>query len=114
MAAMKRHAGEAAALLKAMAGTPRLIVLCSLAGGERSVGELLREVPLSASALSQHLAILRREGLVTTRREAQTIHYALAPGPAIDIIASLHACFCAPGISRGRGQAQRHSGRNDR
>jgi len=103
MIRMTRHADEASGLLKAMASTPRLLVLCNLVEGERSVGELLEEIPLSASALSQHLAVLRQEGLVTTRRDAQTIYYALPPGPAIRIISVLHDTFCpAPGVRRGK------------
>jgi len=104
MAGMTRHAGEASALLKAMASTPRLLVLCNLVEGERSVGELLEEIPLSASALSQHLAVLRQEGLVTTRRDAQTIYYALSPGPAVEIISVLHATFCPARKPRRRGR----------
>lgn len=103
---MTRHADDAAGLLKAMASPPRLLVLCNLAAGERSVGELLEEIPLSPSALSQHLAVLREENLVTTRREAQTIYYALAQGPAVDVIAVLHATFCAP--RRARRRNRRH------
>ena len=94
---MTGHADEAGALLKAMASTPRLLILCHLVAGEYSVGELLSEIPLSASALSQHLAVLRQEGLVTTRRNAQTICYALPPGPAVEIISILHATFCTAG-----------------
>ena len=62
--------------------------------GERSVGELNARVDLSQSALSQHLAVLREDGLVSTRREAQTIYYALAHGPAERIIAALHELYC--------------------
>lgn len=102
VAAMARHADEAGALLKAMAAPPRLLVLCNLAVGERSVGELLAEIPLSPSALSQHLAVLRVEGLVTPRRAAQNVYYALAPGPAMEIISVLHANFC-PRRRRRRG-----------
>lgn len=69
------HAHEAARFLKVLANDSRLMVLCSLSDGELSVGELQQRVPLSQSALSQHLAVLRREGLVATRREAQMIHY---------------------------------------
>lgn len=100
---MTRHAEEACGLLKAMASRPRLLVLCNLVDAERSVGELLERIPLSASALSQHLAVLRAQGLVTTRREAQTIYYALAPGPAVDVISVLHATYCAPRRSRRAG-----------
>lgn len=94
---MAAHAAEAAALLKALAHPARLLVLCELVEGERSVGQLLPITGLSMSALSQHLAVLRGMDLVTTRRESQTIHYALAPGPAAGVLAALHAAFCAPG-----------------
>ena len=73
--AVKSKAGEAAKFLKSMANDRRLVVLCELAKGERSVGELEEVAGLSQSALSQHLARLREARLVRTRREAQTIHY---------------------------------------
>lgn len=95
LADMARHAGEATRLLRALANPHRLMVVCALADGERSVGELNARVPLSQSALSQHLARLRADGLVTTRREAQSILYALPPGPALAIIRQLHATYCA-------------------
>lgn len=103
-ATMEQHACEASALLKAMASPHRLLVLCNLMGGECSVRELLGRLPLSTSALSQHLAVLRRQGLVTTRRAAQTIYYALAPGPAQDIISVLHRSYCgySPEARHGR------------
>ena len=91
---MRAHAADASRLLKALANEKRLMLLCLLAEGERSVGELNARVELSQSALSQHLAVLREDGLVATRREAQTIHYALAPGPAQRIIATLHDIYC--------------------
>lgn len=92
---MAGHAGEAAALLKALAHPARLLVLCQLVEGERSVGELQPITGLSMSALSQHLAVLRDMELVTTRRESQTIHYALAEGPAIGVLDALYAAYCA-------------------
>ena len=91
---MQAHAGEAARLLKALANERRLQVLCLLAGGEHSVGELNERLDVSQPALSQHLAVLREEGLVDTRREAQTIHYSLAPGPAAAVMATLYAAYC--------------------
>ena len=91
---MAQHANEAAALLKALAHPARLLVLCQLVEGEASVGELQPITGLSMSALSQHLAVLREMQLVTTRREAQTIYYALAPGPAHRIIETLHGIYC--------------------
>lgn len=72
------NAAEAERFLRAMANRNRLMVLCSLVPGELSVSALLDRVPLSQSALSQHLAVLRNQGLVETRREAQTIHYRIA------------------------------------
>lgn len=93
-AAMREHAGDAAQLLKALANESRLMVLCTLSEGELSVGQMNELVDLSQSALSQHLSILRRDGLVRTRREAQTIYYSLAEGPAGKIIAQLHDIYC--------------------
>lgn len=92
--AMRTHAGDAAQLLRALANDKRLMLLCLLVEGERTVGELNAKVALSQSALSQHLAVLRNDGLVTTRREAQAIYYALADGPAQRIIETLHGIYC--------------------
>lgn len=93
---MARHAGTAAALLKALAHPARLLVLCQLVQGESSVGELQPITGLSMSALSQHLSVLREMELVTTRREAQTIYYALAQGPALGVLDALYEAYCAP------------------
>jgi len=92
--AMREHASDAAQLLKALANENRLMILCTLSEGEMSVGQLNQRVDLSQSALSQHLAVLRRDGLVSTRRQAQTIHYSLAAGPAGRIIELLHDVYC--------------------
>ncbi len=91
---MREHAAEAARILKALSNKKRLLLLCRLVEGECSVGELNASVDLSQSALSQHLAVLREEGLVSTRREAQTILYALADGPAQRILSTLHELYC--------------------
>lgn len=91
---MRNHADDAARLLKAISNSSRLMVLCSLAKGEQTVGQLNDRVPLSQSALSQHLAVLRRDGIVQTRRSAQTIYYSLAAGPATRIIETLYEIFC--------------------
>lgn len=102
--AMRENAGAASRLLKAMANEHRLLVLCHLLEGERSVGELNAELELSQSALSQHLAVLREDGLVATRREAQTIYYRVA-SPAVEtVLAALHGIYCAPkALRKGRG-----------
>lgn len=91
---MRKHATEAATLLKAVGNENRLMVLCALAGGELSVGELLERVDLSQSALSQHLAVLRSRNLVTTRRESQMIFYSLTDNRARDLIDFLYATYC--------------------
>jgi len=94
LAQMAAHAGDAARLLRVLANPHRLLVLCVLSEGELPVGDLNERVPLSQSALSQHLAVLREDGLVTTRREAQAIFYRLAPGPAPVLIRTLHRLYC--------------------
>ena len=91
---LREHAADAAGLMRALGSESRLMILCSLAGGERSVGELNEHIALSQSALSQQLARLRREGLVTTRREAQTIYYSLCEGPAERVIQLLRDIYC--------------------
>src|SRR5271166_4489879 len=88
MAAVQEHATEAAAFLKALANDQRLLVLCSLLDGPLSVGEINERVPLSQSALSQHLGVLRDAGLVATTRQSQTIYYTMAPGPALQVMES--------------------------
>lgn len=96
LADLEANARRASALLKAMSNERRLLILCYLTMGERSVGELERMVQLSQSALSQHLARLRRDGLVKTRRSAQNIYYSLDGEEAKAIMATLHGLYCAP------------------
>lgn len=88
------NAGHAADLLKLLANEQRLLVLCLLVEGERSVGQLNEQIALSQSALSQHLARLRAQGIVATRRDGQTIYYRLAPGPARKLLGALHDIYC--------------------
>jgi DNA-binding transcriptional ArsR family regulator len=77
-----------------MSNEHRLLILCQLVMGERSVGELVRLVGLSQSALSQHLARLRRDNLVRTRRDAQTIYYSVASSEALAVLKLLYKLFC--------------------
>lgn len=94
---MQVRADEAARLLKTLGNPQRLRLLCLLVSCEMSVGQLNEHMPeLSQSALSQHLARLRNEGLVHTRRESQSIWYSLADGPAQQVIATLYSIYCAP------------------
>jgi len=92
----EESAGRAAALLRLLSNEKRLMVLCQLADGELSVGEIQSRVGLSQSALSQHLALLRDEGVVATRRESQTIYYRVADHAAMRIIETLAELFCPP------------------
>ncbi|MEN9933048.1 MAG: hypothetical protein RIS17_1621 [Pseudomonadota bacterium] len=94
LARFEASAADAARLLKAMAHDGRLLVLCQLADGERQAGQIATR--LSQSALSQHLAVLRTEGLVTTRREGQAIFYRLANPAVTAMIATLASIFCPP------------------
>ncbi|MGC1467746.1 MAG: metalloregulator ArsR/SmtB family transcription factor [Sphingorhabdus sp.] len=96
LALFEESAGRAAALLRLLGNEKRLMVLCQLADEELSVGELQRRVGLSQSALSQHLALLREEGVVSTRRESQTIYYRIADQGALRIIETLAELFCPP------------------
>ena len=98
MSAMQERAEEASELLKSLSNTHRLQILCLLVDGEMTVGQINQHLPrLSQSALSQHLARLRERGLVRTRREAQTIWYALDSGPTQRIMLALHDIYCASG-----------------
>jgi ArsR family transcriptional regulator, virulence genes transcriptional regulator len=96
IATMEAKAAEVAALLANLANARRLMVLCHLAGGEQSVNALTRLVGLSQSALSQHLARLRADGLVATRRSGATIHYRIANPLVLSLMHSLYEAFCAP------------------
>ncbi len=103
---MQAHAEQAAQLLKSLAHPARLRVLCQLVGGEATAGDLQARSGLSMSALSQHLAVLRAAALVSTRREAQTIYYALADSPALGVMHALHEAYCGNGKApRTRGKA---------
>ncbi|MGI9276246.1 MAG: ArsR/SmtB family transcription factor [Endozoicomonas sp.] len=92
---MREKARNAIPLLKAVSNESRLLILCHLGQGEMSVTELNERFDLSQSALSQHLGVLRRDGLVNTRRESQTIYYSLASIEAARLIEFLHGEFCA-------------------
>ena len=100
--AVKSKAGDAADFLKSMANDRRLIVLCELVKGERTVGELEMVAGLSQSALSQHLAKLREAGMVKTRRQSQTIHYSLADTGVKRLIDVLYDLYCRPARRRRR------------
>ena len=87
-------ASHACELLKAMANEWRLMILCQLAEGEKTVSELQSLLGLSQSALSQHLAILRREKIVRSKKQAQSVSYSLTGDEATKVMESLHDIFC--------------------
>jgi ArsR family transcriptional regulator len=90
-------AAEAAKLLRALSNERRLMILCQLGDGELAVGQIQTLVGLSQSALSQHLAVLREQGVVSTRRDGQTIHYRIADPAAVKVVSTLAEIFCPPG-----------------
>ena len=107
---MQDNARRASRLLKALSNQHRLLILCRLSEGERSVGQLEGMIGLSQSALSQHLDRLRRDDLVKTRREAQTIFYSLVGEEATQIIDVLYSMFCATEQAEAKGSGLRVTG----
>ena len=96
---LKAKAPEAAAFLRHLANPSRLILLCHIAQGERSVTEIQRDLGFKQPALSQQLADLRRSGLVQTRRESRTIYYSIKDGRAAAVMAMLQEIFCRPALA---------------
>jgi DNA-binding transcriptional ArsR family regulator len=92
--AMLAAADEASVLLKALANRHRLIIICQLIERARSVGELANLLGLRDSTVSQHLALLRRDGLVAARRDGQTIWYSIGPGPVRKLVQVLYRAYC--------------------
>ena len=95
LAELHDMASHACELLKAMSNKWRLMILCHLTEGEKTVGELQGLLGLAQSAVSQHLAILRRENIVQSRKQAQSISYSLSGEEAIRVMTTLHEVFCA-------------------
>ena len=91
---MKKRAGEAARFLKQLASPVRLLILCNLVEGEKCVGELEQEIGVSQSALSQHLARLRNESLVQTRREGVMVYYSIQDTRVAKVLELLHGMYC--------------------
>lgn len=96
IAQLESNAERAASLLKSMGSPRRLLILCQLVEGEKAVGELEKAVGLSQSALSQHLAVLRHKGYVSTRRAGQSIYYSLSGNEVRSILNSLYMLYCSP------------------
>jgi DNA-binding transcriptional ArsR family regulator len=92
---LEAQAAQAATIMKAMAHEGRLLVLCYLSeAGEMSAGQLTQRIGLSQSALSQHLALLRADGLVATRKDGQSVYYRLADPKVQALLGALHDIYC--------------------
>jgi DNA-binding transcriptional ArsR family regulator len=94
--AMEAQASRASAVLSALSNEKRLVILCQLVDHERSVNDLTELLEAPQSTISQHLGVLRREGLVQVRRDAQTLYYSLAGDEARSILETLQALYCPP------------------
>ncbi len=92
---MQDAADDASELLKALANRHRLLILCQLIDGERSVGQLAEFLGIRDSTVSQHLALLRRDRIIAGRRDGQTIWYRIESEPARNVITALYGSFCA-------------------
>ena len=97
---MEEKAEDAARLLTTLGHPKRLLTLCHLVEGEKSVGQLVQLIGLSQTALSQHLARMRDLGLVATRREGQNIFYRLVSLEVTAILETLYKLYCAPYAAR--------------
>lgn len=97
--AMQIAADDASELLKALANRHRLLILCQLLDGERSVGQLAEGLGIRDSTVSQHLALLRKDRLIAGRRDGQTIWYRIESAAASNVLAALYKSFCEPLIS---------------
>jgi len=105
---MRTSADRASALLKSLGNRHRLLILCQLLDAERSVGDLTSFLGIRDSTVSQHLALLRRDGLVRARRDGQTIWYSISSDPARAVLAALYRCFC--GSPENIAEAATHTG----
>ncbi|WP_245269271.1 ArsR/SmtB family transcription factor [Rhodomicrobium udaipurense] len=94
--AMKGHAEAAAEMLKQLANSHRLLILCQLIGGEKSVGELCEVIELSQSAVSQHLAKLRESGIVSAEKRGQMVYYRLCSMEVHALLSTLYLIYCRP------------------
>jgi len=113
---MLAAADEASGLLKALANRHRLIIICQLTEKERSVGELAALLKIRDSTVSQHLALLRKDGLVTARREGQTIWYSIGSPQARELVRTLYRVYCAPAsacVPNARGKMPRPARRQN-
>lgn len=97
---IQQSADKAADFLRSLANEKRLMIVCQLVGGEQSVGELCAALDIRQSTMSQQLSLLRMEGIVASRKEAQTVYYSLADEGARQILEVLYGMFCSPDAPR--------------
>lgn len=100
--AMRVAADEASELLKALSNQHRLLILCQLIEGEKSVGQLADFLGIRDSTVSQHLALLRRERIIAGRRDGQTIWYRIESQPAQQVMEVLYKAYCSPNPNPNR------------
>lgn len=100
--AMRSAADGASTLLKALSNRHRLLMLCQLIGGEKSVGELADHLGIRDSTASQHLALLRRDHIISGRRDGQTVWYRISSRPALEVVQALYSAYCAAPRPRKR------------
>ena len=95
--AMRAAVDQASELMKALSNQHRLLILCHLVDGEKSVGQLAESLCIRDSTVSQHLSLLRRDGIIANRRDGQTIWYRIESSIAREVVSVLYAHYCAPG-----------------
>lgn len=111
---MQSAAGDASELLKALANRHRLLILCQLIEGEKSVGQLAEFLGIRDSTVSQHLALLRRDRLISGRRDGQMIWYRIESEPARSVLNALYKSYCEPRIAKPTGTGSRLNSRRSR
>lgn len=102
--AMRSAADEASALLKAMSNRHRMLILCQLIDGEKSVGQLAEFLGIRDATASQHLALLRRDRIISARRDGQTIWYRISSQPALEVMRVLYDVYCAQSKTQPTGR----------
>jgi DNA-binding transcriptional ArsR family regulator len=112
VSSMRIAADRASDLLKALANRHRLLIICQLIDGHRSVGQLADFLGIRVSTVSQHLALLRKDGLFSARRDGQTIWYAISSAPARELLETLYRVYCAPSATCAPRKVRRSRGRN--
>ena len=103
---MQENAARASDMMKLLGHPHRLMILCELNQGERSVTELCQKIGINQSPLSQHLARMRHEGVVESRRQAQTVYYSLAGPEVATIVSMLYELYCDPQVAKAETTAQ--------